>query len=117
MIRAEQLLHPRLRQNRAQQLGGDVAFQQALAVLGKCRVIPRRIVDANTDKPAKQEVELQPIHQLSLRADRVERLQEHRSQELLRRNRRRPIREYSAEKSPASLARASFTIARIVRSG
>ena len=90
MIRAEQLLYPRRRQNRAQQLGGDVAFQQAFAVLGKCRVIPRRIVDANADEPAKQEVELEPIHQLPLRADRIERLQEHRSQQLLRRDRRPP---------------------------
>jgi hypothetical protein len=30
---------------------------------------------------------------------------------------RRPIREYNGEKSSASLARASFTIVRIVRSG
>ena len=35
MIRAEQALHPRLRQNRAQELGGDIALQQAIAVLAK----------------------------------------------------------------------------------
>ena len=40
-----QPLHARLRQNRAQQLGGDVAFQQPIAVFGKCRVIPRRVLD------------------------------------------------------------------------
>ena len=53
MIRAEQPRHPRLRQNRAQQFGYDVAFQQPIAVLRKCRVIPRRIVDADADEPAK----------------------------------------------------------------
>jgi hypothetical protein len=34
-------------------------------------VIPNRIVDAKTDKPAEQQVELQPFHQLAFRADRV----------------------------------------------
>jgi hypothetical protein len=74
-------------QHRAQKLGGDVALQQAIAVLGERRVIPHRIVDAKADKPAEQEVELQPVHQLPLRADRIERLQQHRPQELLWRDR------------------------------
>jgi hypothetical protein len=87
MIRAEQTLHPRLRQHRAQELGGDVALQQAIAVLGERRVIPHRIVNAKADKPAEQEVELQPLHQLPLRADRIERLQKHCPQKLLWRNR------------------------------
>jgi hypothetical protein len=87
MIRAEQTLHPRLRQHRAQELGGDVALQQAIAVLGERRVIPHRIVNANADEPAEQEFELQPLHQLPLRSDRIERLQQHRPNELLRRDR------------------------------
>ena len=87
MIRAKQALHPRLRHHRAQQLGGDIALQQPLAVLGKCRVIPGSIVNAHADEPAKQEIELQPLHQLPLRADRVEHLQQHRPQQLLGRNR------------------------------
>jgi hypothetical protein len=62
--------------------------KRPVAVLGKCRMIPRRIVDADPDEPAKQQIELQPLHQLSLRADRIERLQEHRSHQLLRRDRR-----------------------------
>ena len=69
MIRAEQALHPRLRQHCAQELGGHVALQQALAVLGERRVIPYRIVNADADEPAKQKVELQPLHQLTLGAD------------------------------------------------
>ena len=73
--------------HRAQELGGDVALQKALAVLRKRRVIPRRIVNADADEPAKQQVELQPLHQLPLRADRIERLQQHRPQQLLRRDR------------------------------
>jgi hypothetical protein len=50
-------------------------------------VIPDRVVDADADEPAEQQVELQPLHQLPLRADRIERLQEHRSQKLLGRDR------------------------------
>ena len=88
VIRAEQSLHPWLRQNRAQELGGDVALQQAIAVLGKRRVIPHRIVNADPHEPAEQKIELQPLHQLPLRADRIERLQKHRPQKLLGRDRR-----------------------------
>jgi len=35
MIRAQKPLHTRLRQNRAQQLGRDIAFQKAVAVFEK----------------------------------------------------------------------------------
>ena len=62
MIRAGQPLHPRLRKYRAQELGRDVALKQALAVLRERRVIPRRIVNANADKPTKQQVERQSLH-------------------------------------------------------
>ena len=87
MVRAEQTLHPRLRHHRAQELGGNVALQKPFAVLRKRRVIPGSIVNAHADEAAKQEIELQPLHQLPLRADRVEHLQQHRQQQLLGRNR------------------------------
>jgi hypothetical protein len=63
MVRTEQTLHARLRQHRARELGGDVALQQALAVLRERRVIPRGIVNADANEPAKQEVELQPLRE------------------------------------------------------
>ena len=44
-------------------------------------MIPHRLVDADPDKPAEQQVELQPLHQLPLRAHRIERLQQHRPQQ------------------------------------
>ena len=50
-------------------------------------MIPDRIIHAKADKPAEQEVELQPLHQLALRADAVKGLQQHRPKQLLRRNR------------------------------
>jgi hypothetical protein len=87
MIRAQEPLHARLRQNRAQQLGGDVALQKPIAVLGERRVVPCHIVHADPDEPAEQQVELQPVHQLALRANRIKGLQQHRPQQFLRRNR------------------------------
>ena len=68
-------------------LAANVALKQTIAVLGERRVIPGRVVNADANEPAKQEVELQPIHQLPLRADRIERLQEHRPQQFLGRDR------------------------------
>jgi hypothetical protein len=35
-------------------------------------MIPYRVIDADADKPAEQQVELDPIHQLPLRTHRVE---------------------------------------------
>ena len=87
VIRAGQPLHPWLRRTALEQLGGDVAFQQPIAVLGKCRVIPPASSTPMPTNQRNQKIELQPLHQLPLRADRVEHLQEHRPQQLLRRNR------------------------------
>ena len=79
---------PRLGQNRAQEPGRDLAIQQPVAVLRKGRVVPHRIIDAEPDKPSEQQIELQPLHQLALRANRIERLQQHRPQQHLGRDRR-----------------------------
>ena len=50
-------------------------------------MIPRRVIHAETDEPAEQEIELHPLHQLALGADPVERLEQHRAQQPLRRDR------------------------------
>jgi hypothetical protein len=55
---------------------GDLARQQPVAVLGEGRRFPPRVVHADPDEPTKQQVELDPLHELSLRADRVEGLQQ-----------------------------------------
>lgn len=39
-------------------------------------MIPGPVVDAQSDEPAEQQVELHPLHQLALRAEAVERLQQ-----------------------------------------
>jgi hypothetical protein len=42
------------------------------------------VVHAKADEPAEQQVELDPLHQLPLRADRVESLQQQRPQQAWR---------------------------------
>jgi hypothetical protein len=87
VLAGQERLHLRLRQHPGQKLHRHIAFQQPIAVLGKGRRIPHRIVDAQADEPAKQKVELDPLHQLPLRTDRIERLQQQRPQQPLRRDR------------------------------
>src|SRR5208282_487169 len=58
--------------------------------LEKVEMIPHRVIDTDPDKPAKQQIKLQSLHQLPLRTDRVERLQQHRSQQHLGCDRRSP---------------------------
>ena len=82
----EKPLDPRLRQEGSQKRSCNITRQKPVSVLRERRVIPHRIVDPNADEPAEQKVVLQPLHQLALRSDRIESLQEHRSKKLLRRN-------------------------------
>ena len=86
MLGREQPAHVRPVEQARQELGRDLALQQPVAILRERRVVPDRIVDAEPGEPAEQEVELQPLHQLALRADAVERLQQQRPQQLFGRN-------------------------------
>jgi hypothetical protein len=88
VLAREQAADLRLIQNLGQKLGGDIAREQAIPVLREGRMIPDLIVDPEPDEPAEQQVEVQPLHQLALRADRVERLQQERPQQLFGRDRR-----------------------------
>jgi hypothetical protein len=98
VIGGQKPLHPGLRQHRSQELGRDVALQQPVAVLREHRMVPRRIVDADAGEPAEQKVIFQPLHQKTLRADRIEGLQQHRPQQLLRRDRWPPDRRIQRRK-------------------
>src|ERR1035438_172121 len=50
-------------------------------------MVPYRVVHAQTHEPAEQQVVVQLLDQLTLRADRVKRLQQKRPQHILRRDR------------------------------
>jgi hypothetical protein len=80
-------------------------------------VVPDRIVDAEPHEPAEQEVEVEPLHQLTFQADRVEGLQQQRAQQLLGRDRWAALRRMSLAKVGDNSPSASFTIARIARRG
>ena len=87
----QQRLDLRLVEHGTQELGRDLALEQPVAVLGEHRHVPHRIVDAQADKPAKQQVVVQLLHQLALRAHRVEGLQQQGAQQPFRRDRGPPV--------------------------
>ena len=76
-----------VRQHRGEKLGRHLALQQPVAVLGEGRGVPHRVLDAEPDKPAEQQVVVDPLDQLPLRADRIEGLQQQGPQQPLRRDR------------------------------
>jgi len=61
-----------------------IVLDEPRAVLAEHRGYPHRIVHRQADEPAVQQVVVHLLHQLSLRADAVEHLQQHRAHEFLR---------------------------------
>jgi Integrase core domain len=82
VLATEELSHPRVVEDCRQEPGRDLALEQPVPVGRERGRMPHRIVDAEADERAEQQVEVQPLHQLALRADRVERLQQERPQQL-----------------------------------
>jgi hypothetical protein len=70
-----------------EEVGGHPAVEQALAVLGERRGVPRLVVELQADEPAEEQVVLELLDELPLAADRVEELEQQRPHELLRRHR------------------------------
>ena len=103
--------------HRAQELGRDLALEQPVAVLGEHRHVPHRVVDAQPDEPAEQEIVVQLLHELPLRADRVERLQQQGAQQLLRRDRRPPVQRIELLEIADSAVSAASATGRIDRNG
>src|ERR1019366_7409359 len=64
-----------------------LAVQQPVAVLGEDSMVPNRVVHAQADEPAEQQVVVELLDQLALRAGRVKRLPEKHRQHMLRRYR------------------------------
>jgi hypothetical protein len=86
MIPAQKTADPFVFDDTVEQLGRNVSLQQAVAVLAKRARVPHPIVNSKADKPAEQQIEIQLLHQLALRADRIKRLEQQRPEQLLRRN-------------------------------
>src|SRR4030066_2129749 len=86
----KKLCGTRLRKNLLEEFFRHLRGKQALLVLGESGRIPDVVFQRQADEPAKQDVVLDPLHQEADAADRVERLQQKRLQEFLRRDRRTP---------------------------
>jgi hypothetical protein len=70
-----------------EELRRHIRIQQPVAVLRERRVIPDRIVNAEPDEPAEQQVVIDLLHQLAFAAHRIERLQERGPEQPFRRDR------------------------------
>jgi hypothetical protein len=88
VLARQQALDLVLRQNRGQELAHHFAVQQPVAVIGEAGCIPYRILDAKPHKAAERQVILDPLDQLTFRADRAERLQQQVVHQTLWRDRR-----------------------------
>ena len=64
-----------------------LAGEQTVAVLRKHGVVPHRVIHAEADEPAKQQVVIKLLDQLPLGADRIKHLQQQRPQHILGRYR------------------------------
>jgi hypothetical protein len=104
-------------QQPSQEVVRDLRLQQPFPVLREHRRHPHRLIDPEPDEPAVQQVVVELLHQLPLRADRVEHLQQKRAQQPLGRNRRPSAVGESLVNSPSSATSTSLTIRRIRRSG
>jgi hypothetical protein len=108
---ARQKLHFGLR-HRREKLGRDIAFQQPLAVFENTewsQTAPRRHSSGNADRIPAVPYEAVP-------SGRIKRLQKHRSQQRLRRDRRPPNRHREPANSPFQ-RRKRLVHVRIARSG
>ena len=83
---------PRAAQHRLKEARRNIPRNQPVVVLRIHRRVPHRRVHRQSDEPAEQQVVVQLLHQLTLRTDGVEGLQQKRPQQLLRRDRGRPGR-------------------------
>src|SRR5215813_7763221 len=88
MLVRQQPTQLRMLHERGQKLPRHVCFKQTIAVLREHRRNPYRLVHAETNEPAVEQVVVELLHQLPLRADGIERLQQERPQQSLRRDRR-----------------------------
>ncbi|CAD6563264.1 hypothetical protein LMG24235_08506 [Paraburkholderia sabiae] len=68
-----------------------IVLDQSLAILREDRGHPHLVIHCQADKPTKKPVILNLLHQLPLRADVVENLDQHGSQQLLWRDARPPV--------------------------
>jgi hypothetical protein len=87
MFGAQKPLNTAIRWKRRQKPLRDLLRQNPRPVLRKRRGVLDRIIEPKPDEPAKLKIEIEPLHQLPLGADRIEQLQQDRPQKPLWRDR------------------------------
>src|SRR5450755_4541436 len=117
MVFAQVARCARLLENCAKELLGDVTVEKALAVLGEHRYVPYGVVHVETNEPAVEHIIIELLHHHPLAANRIEYLQQQRSQEALRRNRGPAPKRVDFGELARDLASTMFTISRIGCSG
>lgn len=86
VLLAEQRLALRCPHQLLQEAAHHLLVQQTIPVVGECGEMSDRIIRAQTDKPAEQQVVVELLQQQPLRADPVERLKQRGQDQLLRWN-------------------------------
>ena len=81
---------PGFRQHRLHEPGRDIVLHEPPPVLREGRGIEGGVIEVEVQEPLKEEVVLQPFTELALAADRIERHQKGRLEEVLWRDRRTP---------------------------
>src|SRR5271170_3047379 len=87
MFVAQQSALARKRNHFTKERGGNISVKETVTVLGEHRMIPDCIVHRKTDKPSKEQIVVQLLHQQSFTTDGIQDLHKKRSQELFRWNR------------------------------
>src|SRR3984893_18400218 len=88
VLARQQLADLRQVEDSGHELARNIAVEQPIPVLAEHGGVPYRVIGGEANKPAEQQVIVKLLHQLPLRPNRVERLQQQRSQQALRRDRR-----------------------------
>ena len=83
--------HVAVGEDRRQDLAGAVGGRQPVAVLGENRRRSNRVVHAEPDKPAQEQVAVHLLDQLPFRPDRQQDLDQAGAQQSLRRDLRPPL--------------------------
>jgi hypothetical protein len=84
----QELAHFKQVQNPRQELGRDIASQQAIAVLAEDGCIPYRIIRRKTHKPAEQKIIVELLHKQPFGAHTIESLEKQSAQKPLGRDAR-----------------------------
>src|SRR6516165_1588593 len=88
VLAREQAADLRQVQDAGHELTGNIAVQQTVPVLAENCGIPDQVVHRQADEPAEQKIVFELLHQQAFRTHGIERLEQKRSQQPFRRDRR-----------------------------